>query len=167
MAIYWTTEAIPLAVTAFLPIVLFPLLGVQATASVSKNYMKETNMMFVGGLIIALAVEYCGLHKRVALRVMTVVGTSPIRLMLGIMLTTSFLSMWISNTATTAMMVPIVLAVLQEFKRDEGVEEDDSVPPMVKGGGDNNSPLDFTSSTTTIPAHDSLSLSNSETDKSS
>lgn len=93
MAIYWMVEAMPLAITALLPMVLFPLLGVQDTAKVSINYMKETNMMFVGGLIIAMAVEYCNLHRRIALTVMTTVGVSPIRLMCGIMLTTSFLSM--------------------------------------------------------------------------
>ncbi|CAL8109812.1 unnamed protein product [Orchesella dallaii] len=116
-ALFWMSEAIPLAVTSFLPIVLFPLFGVQDTGRVSRNYMKETNMMFVGGLIIALAVEYSNLHKRIALRVMTIFGASPLRLMLGVMLTTMMLSMWISNTATTAMMVPIVLAVLDELNK--------------------------------------------------
>ncbi|OXA59851.1 Sodium-dependent low-affinity dicarboxylate transporter 1 [Folsomia candida] len=121
MAIYWMVEALPLAITALLPMVLFPLLGVQDTAKVSINYMKETNMMFVGGLIIAMAVEYCNLHRRIALTVMTTVGVSPIRLMCGIMLTTSFLSMWLSNTATAAMVCPISMAVLEELfpKPDE------------------------------------------------
>ncbi|OXA52782.1 hypothetical protein Fcan01_12499 [Folsomia candida] len=132
MAIYWMVEAIPLAVTAFLPIVLFPLFGVQDTASVSKNYMKETNMMFVGGLIIALAVEYCNLHKRVALRVLTIVGSSPIRLMLGIMFTTAFLSMWISNTATTAMMVPIVLQIVKTSRVDVKEEEESASYGAIK-----------------------------------
>ncbi|ODM98912.1 Solute carrier family 13 member 2 [Orchesella cincta] len=116
-ALFWMSEAIPLAVTSFLPVVLFPLLGIQDTGRVSRNYMKETNMMFVGGLIIALAVEYSNLHKRIALRVMTIFGASPVRLMLGVMMTTMGLSMWISNTATTAMMVPIVLAVLDELNK--------------------------------------------------
>ncbi|OXA56239.1 hypothetical protein Fcan01_09879 [Folsomia candida] len=115
VAIFWMVEALPLAVTSLLPLVLFPFLGVRDSSSVSASYMKETNAMFLGGLIIALAVEYCNLHRRIALRVMTIIGSSPIRLMAGIMLTTMFLSMWMSNTATAAMMVPIVLAIVDEL----------------------------------------------------
>ncbi|CAL8118537.1 unnamed protein product [Orchesella dallaii] len=115
MAVFWMVEAIPLAVTSLIPMVLFPLLGIQDTGRVSKNYMKETNMMFVGGLMIALAVEFCNLHRRIALKVMTTVGCSPVRLTLGVMLTTTFLSMWINNTATAAMVIPITIAVLEEI----------------------------------------------------
>ena len=77
------------------------------------NYLNATNYMFLGGLIMAIAVEHCGLHNRVALRIIMMVGTSQARLMLGFMFTTMFLSMWISNTATTAMMLPIVDAVAE------------------------------------------------------
>ena len=76
-------------------------------------------MMFISGVIVAIAVEHSNLHKRVALKVLLLIGTSPRRLMLGFMLPTLFLSMWISNTATTAMMVPIVDAVLSELEHEE------------------------------------------------
>ena len=89
------------------------------TDEVGREYLKETNMMFISGVIVAIAVEHSNLHKRVALKVLLLIGTSPRRLMLGFMLPTLFLSMWISNTATTAMMVPIVDAVLSELEREE------------------------------------------------
>jgi len=88
-----------------------PLLGLMSTGQVAVNYLNATNYMFLGGLIMAIAVEHCGLHNRVALKIIMIVGTSQARLMLGFMFTTMFLSMWISNTATTAMMLPIVDAV--------------------------------------------------------
>lgn len=115
MAVYWMAEVVPIPVTALIPVFAFPLLGVLSTADLCLVYMKETNMMFLGGLTVALAVEYCNLHKRIALFVILIVGQSPRRLMTGFMFTTMFLSMWISNTASTAMMVPIVDAILQQL----------------------------------------------------
>lgn len=115
MVIYWMFEPINLYVTALIPVALFPLLGIATTDEVCINYMKGTNMMFFGGLIMGIALEHSNLHRRVALKVIIFFGSSVKNLMAGIMLVTMFLSMWINNTATTAMMIPIVDSILVEI----------------------------------------------------
>ncbi len=112
MAIWWVTETVPLAVTALVPIVLFPTLGILDGKAVSEVYMNHIIFVYVGGFMMALAMEKWDLHRRIALRLLLLIGVSPGRILLGFMATSAFLSMWISNTATTMMMIPIVLSVV-------------------------------------------------------
>jgi len=131
MAVFWISECLPLAITSLLPLVLLPLAGVLGTKEVSVHYLGATNMMFVAGLMMAVAVEHCGLHHRIALAILSLVGTSPALIMLGFMACSMFLSMWISNTACTAMMVPIVDAIslaISSTNRDEELEEVERAP---------------------------------------
>ncbi len=117
MGILWMTEAIPVSVTALLPLVMFPLLGIAKTSAISTNYAHHLIFLFLGGFFIAAAMQKWELHKRFAVEVLYWVGKTPQRLVLAFMLATAFLSMWISNTATTIMILPIGLAVI---KRMEG-----------------------------------------------
>ena len=112
MAIFWVSEAVPLEVTALLPIVLFPLLGVLSIKEATTPYASPVIFLFLGGFIIAMSMQRWGLHRRIALSIINIVGTSPRRLVLGFMIATAFLSMWISNTATAMMMIPIAIAII-------------------------------------------------------
>lgn len=112
MAIWWMTEAIPLAATSLLPIVLIPILTDRSIGETTAPYGSSIVFLFLGGFLIAIAMEKWNLHRRVALLTLSGVGVEPRRIILGLMLATGFLSMWVSNTATTLMMLPIGLSIL-------------------------------------------------------
>ena len=119
MAVWWMTEALPIPATALLPLALFPALGILPASAASSPYANELIFLFMGGFLLAVTMERWGLHKRIALAIMSWVGTGPARLVLGFMLATAFISMWISNTATTAMMLPIALAVGEMLRPED------------------------------------------------
>lgn len=116
MAIWWITEAIPIEVTSLVPLVMFPLSGGLELSQTSQSYGHKFVFLFLGGFILAKAIEKCGLHRRLALSVIRLIGDNIPKIILGFMLTTAFLSMWISNTATTVLMLPIALAVTSAIK---------------------------------------------------
>jgi len=120
MAIWWITEAIPLAATALIPVALFPLFGVVDGKTISAMYFNHLIFLFIGGFLMAFAMERWNLHRRIALRILLLVGVSPGRILLGFMLATSFLSMWMSNTATAMMMVPIALSIILKLEESLG-----------------------------------------------
>ncbi len=127
MATWWISEALPLAATALVPIVAFPALDVLAPGDVTRAYGNDLIYLFLGGFFIAVTIQRWGLHRRIALHTINLAGTDPRRMILGFMLATAFLSMWISNTATAMMMLPIALAVLQQC-RDEAEREGGELP---------------------------------------
>lgn len=116
MAIWWITEPVPLAVTSLLPVFLFPLLGIMSAKAVAPLFMNDVLMLFIGGFILAFAMEKWDLHRRIALKIILWIGTDLKLVLLGLMVATYLLSMWISNTATTMMMVPTTLAVVAKLK---------------------------------------------------
>ena len=114
MAIWWITEAVPIPATSLLPILLYPLLNILKIGDVTAKYANPTIYLFIGGFFIAVAMERWNLHRRIALYTIKLIGASPSRMTLGFMIATGFLSMWVSNTATALMMVPIGLAVIAQ-----------------------------------------------------
>ena len=118
MVIWWSTEAIPIPATALLPIVLFPLLDIFSIAEATAPYANPIIFLFLGGFLLALAMERHKLHERIALNLIKLTGTRPGGIILGFMIATAFLSMWISNTATALMMLPIAISVIQLFYSD-------------------------------------------------
>uniref|UniRef100_A0A3Q2XTV9 Solute carrier family 13 member 4 n=1 Tax=Hippocampus comes TaxID=109280 RepID=A0A3Q2XTV9_HIPCM len=114
-AIYWVSEAVPLGAAALVPAFLYPLFGVLKSSEVAAEYSKDTTLLLMGVICLAASIEKWNLHKRIALRMVMVAGAKPGMLVLGFMCCTVFLSMWLSNTSTTAMVMPIAEAVLQQL----------------------------------------------------
>ncbi len=123
MATWWITEAIPLFATALLPLVLYPLLGIERGGATAPIYFNSTIVLFLGGFMIALTMEKWNLHRRIALKIIRAIGGGPSRIVLGFMVAAAFLSMWVSNTATAIMMVPIGLAIILELEKEFGEED--------------------------------------------
>lgn len=115
MVYLWMTEAIPLAITALIPIVMFPLLGIEKGQATASEYFNSTILIFLGGFLLSLTMEKWDLHKRIALNILKIVGISPARILFGFMLATALISSVMSNVATTTMMFPIALAITSEL----------------------------------------------------
>ena len=127
MAAWWMTEAIPIAATALVPLVLFPVLGISDIDAAAAPYANPLIFLFLGGFLLAQAMQACGLHRRVALTIVQRVGTRPSSIVIGFILASAFLSMWVSNTATALMMLPIGLSIVR--LADERLEADADAPP--------------------------------------
>ena len=130
IAIWWISEAIPIAVTAMLPILLFPLMGALGLSTTTAAFGHKYVFLYLGGFMIAIAIEKWNLHRRIALSIINIIGSNVVKIILGFMLATAFLSMWISNTATTVMMLPIAMAVVSQFKKNR---EEESLDPEAIG----------------------------------
>ncbi|PCH61266.1 MAG: hypothetical protein COC05_01635 [Gammaproteobacteria bacterium] len=115
MVLWWITECVPLAVTALIPLITFPLTGIASAKEIAPRYMTSIMFLFIGGFLIAQAMERTGLHKRIALLILSRWHATPMQMMAGFIGATAFLSMWVSNTATTMLMLTIALAVLSRI----------------------------------------------------
>jgi sodium-dependent dicarboxylate transporter 2/3/5 len=125
LAIWWVSEAVPVAATSLLPVLFFPLLGLVPVREVMAAYMHPFVMLLLAGFMAALAIERWNLHRRVAFRILLAVGTSPSRLILGVMVATAVCSMWISNTASTLIMLPIALALVAKVRESGQASEEE------------------------------------------
>ena len=126
IAVWWITEAIPIAVTALLPIVLFPLSGALDVPTTTSAFGHKYVFLYLGGFIIAISIEKWNLHRRIALNIINIIGSDVRKIILGFMVATAFLSMWISNTATSVMMLPIGVAIIKQLKDNPDTVEDEN-----------------------------------------
>jgi len=126
MAAWWVTEAIPIAATALLPIALFPLTGAVDVQTTTAQYGHRYIFLYLGGFLLAIGIEKWGLHRRIALGIIRVIGTNVAYIVLGFMVATAALSMWISNTATTVLMLPIGMAIVKQLRDNPETDEDEN-----------------------------------------
>jgi sodium-dependent dicarboxylate transporter 2/3/5 len=126
IALWWIFEVTDIAITALLPIILFPLAGALSLSETTAAYGHKYIFLYMGGFFLAIAIEKWNLHRRIALNIIGIVGTSISKIVLGFMLATAFMSMWISNTATSVMMLPIGLAIIKQLKDHPDTEEDEN-----------------------------------------
>ncbi len=127
MACWWALEAVPLPATALLPLAIVPLLGFAEPTSILSEYANSSIFLILGGFLVALAMERCGLHKRIAYGIVARVGEQPRRLVLGVMIATALLSMWVSNTSTTLMMLPVATSVATLLAQETASDDARSV----------------------------------------
>ena len=120
MAIWWISEAIPISATALVPLVAFPILGIASIGETASPYANPLIFLFLAGFLIAIAMQRWGLHRRLALRIISLIGTSPRHIVAGFLISSAALSMWVSNTATAVMMLPIGMSVALLSRRDPG-----------------------------------------------
>ena len=126
VALWWIFEVIPISATALLPLILFPLTGAGALEETASAYGHKYVFLYLGGFILAIGIERWNLHRRIALNIINLSGTGISRIILGFMLATALLSMWISNTATSVMMLPIGLAIVKQLRDNPATEEDEN-----------------------------------------
>ncbi|ELU14804.1 hypothetical protein CAPTEDRAFT_121548 [Capitella teleta] len=129
MAIYWMTAVIPMGITGLLPVIMFPMFGLVSVPDVATNYIKNVQLVLMGSMFVAIAIEQQNFHRRLALKSLLAIGTSPRRLLFGIMFISWFLSFWLPNVAVTAMMVPIVEALVRELVT---AAKDRNKPPVTE-----------------------------------
>ncbi len=126
IAIWWILEVVPIAVTALIPIILFPLLGVMDLSETTRSFGHKYIFLYIGGFVLAIAMERWNLHKRIAIHIIYLIGTNVRMIILGFMLATAFLSMWVSNTATSVMMLPIALAIIYQLRDNPNTTENEN-----------------------------------------
>lgn len=127
IAIWWITEAIPIAVTSMLPVIIFPLTGAMSIQDTTSSFGDKYIFLYIGGFVLSIAIEKWSLHKRIALNIINAIGTNSSSIVLGFMIATGFLSMWISNTATAVMMMPIGLAIVKQFEDHPDTQENENL----------------------------------------
>ena len=127
IAIWWIVEAVPIAATALLPIVLFPLSGGMDLAATTASFGHKYVFLYLGGFLIAIGIEKWNLHRRIAINIIAFIGSDVRKIILGFMIATAFLSMWISNTATSVMMLPIGMAIIKQLKDNPDTLEDENL----------------------------------------